>query len=528
MSARARGAALFAIAAAALGLRLWGAGFGATQPLARPDEELFALGAMGLFAHPYQGLATGWPQGYTALVHLMVRAERALYGGDANLACLLAVRPLAIYLPARVLSAALGAATVFPVYGMARAWRSEAAGLCAAAAWAVNYLAVRDGHFAVTDAALCLLVALCLWACARGRLVAAGAFAGAAFGVKYAAAGLVVPCAICALTALRRRQPLVRAVLLPTLAALAAFVLVSPAVLRDPGAFFSGLQSHEARFGGGSLPFYAAAVLPVAFGWIGLALGAAGLLRRAALPAAAFVAVFLLLLLAPLQIPYARYASPLVPALAAGAGVALAAVLERNRWLFAALAAGVLLPAAARSVQLDRLLAREDTRDLAARWLVREGRPVESSGGWAHVHALERGAQEACAASLPPHLRAPAPTLAGTTRPWGEMAARGVAGWEELGRALIRPSLNRPPSPDAELAVEGRAPAGFVNLAAAPPLDPACWAEVIRFLPEAPGPHEPRDAFFVPLDPLPGSGRPGPEVVIRRRVCGNSEATRTR
>src|SRR5207248_9623239 len=31
------------------------------------------------------------------------------------------------------------------------------------------------------------------------------------------------------------------------------------------------------------------------------------------------------------------------------------------------------------------------------------------------VHALERGAQDACAGALPPHLRAPVPTLAGTS-----------------------------------------------------------------------------------------------------------------
>jgi len=526
VSARARVAALFAIAAVALALRLWGIGFGATQPLARPDEEFFALGAMGLFAHRYRGLANGWPEGYTALLHLVVRAEKAVYG-DANLACLLAVRPLAIYLPARVLSAALGAATIFPVYGLGRAFRDEAAGLCAAAALAVNFLAVRDGHFAVTDAALCLLVALCLWACARGRLIAAGAFAGAAFGVKYAALALVIPCAIGGAAALRRNERVLRAVLLPTLAALVAFVAVSPAVLRDPGAFFSGVHSHEARFGGNSLRFYAAIVLPIAFGWAGLLLGAIGLLRRSALFAAAFAAL-VFVLLAPLQVPYARYASPLVPALAAGIGAALAAVLERNRGLFAALAAIALLPPAARSVQLGRLLAREGTRDLASRWLTRDGRPIESSGGWARVHALERSAQEACARSLPPHLRTPVPTLAGDSRPWNELAGRGATSWEELGRALTRDLDVRPPLPEAELAVEGRAPEGFVNVAPAPPLDPACWEEVARFAPEARGSSEPRDAFFVPLDPLAGAARPGPEVVVRRRVCGNSEATRTR
>ncbi|OLE64483.1 MAG: hypothetical protein AUG04_00245 [Deltaproteobacteria bacterium 13_1_20CM_2_69_21] len=527
MSARTHRAALLAIGAVALAARLWGIGFGATQPLARPDEEFFALRAMGLFSHPYDALANGWPGGYASLLHALLRLERIFSLGDANLACALAVRPLSIYLPARALSAVFGAASILPVYGLARAWRSEGAGLFAAAAYAVNLLAVRDGHFAVTDAPLCFLVACCLWACARNALLAAGAFAGAALGIKYSAAPLVVPCAICAVLALRRGEPPLRAALLPTLVALLAFLLVTPSVLRDPAAFWSGVQSHAARYGASALPFYSGRVLPAAFGWTGFALGAAGLANRRALPAAAF-ALCVIALLAPLQIPYARYASPLLPPLAAGVGIALDALLRRNRIVAAALAAAALLPPALRTAQLDRLLSREDTRDLAARWLIREGRPVESFGGWAHVHALERGAQEACAGALPPHLRAPVPTLAGSSRPWGELVGKGATGWEALGNALVRPTLDDVADPEAELVVDGRAPADFVNLGPPAPLDEVCWPEQARFSPGALGIRERFDAFFVPLDSFSGAIRPGPEVIVRRRVCGNSAGTRTR
>jgi len=511
VSARTHRAALLAIGAVALAARLWGIGFGATQPLARPDEEFFALRAMGLFSHPYDALANGWPGGYASLLHALLRLERIFSLGDANLACALAVRPLSIYLPARALSAVFGAASILPVYGLARAWRSEGAGLFAAAAYAVNLLAVRDGHFAVTDAPLCFLVACCLWACARNALLAAGAFAGAALGIKYSAAPLVVPCAICAVLALRRGEPPLRAALLPTLVALLAFLLVTPSVLRDPAAFWSGVQSHAARYGASALPFYSGRVLPAAFGWTGFALGAAGLANRRALPAAAF-ALCVIALLAPLQIPYARYVSPLLPPLAAGVGIALDALLRRNRIVAAALAAAALLPPALRTAQLDRLLSREDTRDLAARWLIREGRPVESFGGWA----------------LPPHLRAPVPTLAGSSRPWGELVGKGATGWEALGNALVRPTLDDVADPEAELVVDGRAPADFVNLGPPAPLDEVCWPEQARFSPGALGIRERFDAFFVPLDSFSGAIRPGPEVIVRRRVCGNSAGTRTR
>src|SRR5207245_455650 len=81
---------------------------------------------------------------------------------------------------------------------------------------------------------LCFLVACCLRACARNALVAAGVFAGAALGIKYSAAQLAVPCAICAVLALRRGEPPLRAVLLPALVAL-AFLLVTVRLARPRG-----------------------------------------------------------------------------------------------------------------------------------------------------------------------------------------------------------------------------------------------------------------------------------------------------
>src|SRR5207248_10101617 len=94
-------------------------------------------------------------------------------------------------------------------------------------------------------------------------------------GDQVSAAPLAVPCAICAILALRRGEPLLRTVLLPALPALVAFLVVTPSV-------------------------------------------------RRAVPAAAFALCV--------------------------------------------------------------------TAMLSARWLNRESRPVESLGGWARVHALERGA----------------------------------------------------------------------------------------------------------------------------------------
>src|SRR5438132_1611201 len=129
VSARTRRAALLAIGAVALAARMWAFGFGAMQPLARPDEEFFALCAIGLFSHPYDALANGWPGCYASLAHAMLRLERIFSLGDANHACALAVRHLSIYLTARILNAVIEAASILSVYGLARTSSLEGAGL---------------------------------------------------------------------------------------------------------------------------------------------------------------------------------------------------------------------------------------------------------------------------------------------------------------------------------------------------------------------------------------------------------------
>jgi hypothetical protein len=221
-----------------------------------------------------------------------------------------------------------------------------------------------------------------------------------------------------------------------------------------------------------------------------------------------------------------RYASPLVPVLAAGAGVALASIRGAAGWVALALALG---PPAVRAAQFDRVLAAGDTRDLAARWLIDRGEPCESYGGWAHVHALERTAQAACAAVLPEHLRAPVPTLAGDSRPWSALVAQGPAGWEALGDALVQRSVDRAPAPGARVVAEAR-PAwseDFVNRA--PPLDARCWPQIAAFGPGSAGEaHDISDAFYVPFTGLAAVQRSGPDIVMRQRACGESGTAATR
>ncbi|TMB14338.1 MAG: hypothetical protein E6J65_23315 [Deltaproteobacteria bacterium] len=93
---------------------------------------------------------------------------------------------------------------------------------------------------------------------------------------------------------------------------------------------------------------------------------------------------------------------------------------------------------------------------------------------------------------------------------------------------MVRPTLDRVADPEAELVVDGRAPADFVNLGPPAAFDEVCWPERARFSRAALGIRVRFEAFFVPLDSFSGAIRPGPEVIVRRRVCGNSAGTRTR
>jgi hypothetical protein len=233
-------------------------------------------------------------------------------------------------------------------------------------------------------------------------------------------------------------------------------------------------------------------------------------------PVLVYAIVFFALVLAPVQITHVRYATPLVPALVVGLGLTVAYVLERSPAAGFLLLVAALVPPAMLSTQFDRLLSRPDTRQLASRWLAARDAPIESLGGWAHVHALERSAQQACG------IDGPAPTLAGETQPWAALVARGPAGWEPLGQALVPRSLNRPIHGEAQLISDARSLWGHDDGPAAPPVDPVCWPEIARFSPGAAGAvHDDWDAFVVPFAGFAAVEHPGPEIVVRRRACRN-------
>lgn len=574
------------ILAGGLALRLWGIAFAPSTPVGRPDEEIFSVEALAMFTRPCNRLATGWPDGYFMVWHALLWLQRAWfrlrYGASVNLGCLVAVDPLAVYLPARVLSAVLGTATAWVVGRTAAALAPENArdvALWAAAIYAFNYLVGRDGHFGVTDALLCFEIAIVLFCCAQAGargprwLIAAAFAAGLAFSTKYTGAALVIPCAVVALQAIHRDHRRAAAALaLVVVAGAAGVLLASPHLPAQWSAFREGLTGHLVRYDAGPTPpgaiYFPAVVLPAAFGWPGLLLCLGGLVwcvraRRGAF-LIAYVGFFYAVVLGPLHRTFVRYASPLVPALAVAGGVAAASIVARwpqRRLVHAALALVVLAIPAVRLGAFDRLMARPDTRDLARDWLTARGAGtiVLTHGVYAQVHAVDASVAAVCRRELPAALWRPAPIAPAPIAPFADgpglpagsinmrwlpirFAARpapadaGPAGWEQIGflgstRFVVweqdqrrgYADLHARVAPDYRARARGPSMIGAIvgDRPVPPAPDEACWTLATRISPGAldAATWDPNDAFLTPFGGFANLEHAGPEITIDKNIC---------
>jgi hypothetical protein len=307
------------------------------------------------------------------------------------------------FLLARLVSAAAGAATVLVVYAITRRLTSRSGAIAAALLFAVSPLAVRDAHFGVTDTLLALLCAATVSALlryleagpaeARRRLIYVAVFLGLAVATKYPAAVLasVVLAAVILKNDGIRKEGLIQALLLIATAA-TLFALINPYLFVKPAAA-DGLRGIlSVVFGqqpgaGGWSP--ASAVLqmmrPLRHGpgeSVGLILCALGMVwpvketsvSRLRLVLLLAVGAWLLLLIFSRHLLYYRYVLSLLPLLAvfAGKGVSdLLHVTAARAWRFTMVAGVALLAGHGLWTchKTDRLLAREDSRALAGRWL---------------------------------------------------------------------------------------------------------------------------------------------------------------
>ena len=394
---------LTVILVTAAALRLVPIWFGVPYLPARPDEEVAVSIATRVTEGAWNPRFFHWPS-FTFYVFAAVYATaslvRRLFGFDAALTVVDRV------ILARAFVALAGTLTVFVMYRLGRRIVDATTGLLAAVFLTVAILHVRDSHFAMTDVLMTLLLTASLALLVRAVdsslagenalrwFVLSGVGAGLAASTKYNAAALLgaMAAAQIVLVAQRREAGSART-WMPALAFTAAFVASflagSPYAGLDFKQFEADLRfdfthlstGHGLDLGRGwryhlerSLPYGVG--LPI---FIAACVGTVPMIGRHGRHAfilGGFALPFYLAIGSGTAV-FFRYIMPLVPlvCLLAAVGIRYVTAWVSARTHFpvrAVMTALVLLtagPALVNCVWFDAVLARTDTRVLAADWL---------------------------------------------------------------------------------------------------------------------------------------------------------------
>lgn len=366
-------------------LRLYPVWFALPYAQARPDETT----AMGLAAAVLAGDPNphffNWPSltiyVFAGLFSVASRVKGTLTPDD-------------YFLIARTGIALAGTATILVTYQLARRAADARTAVLASFFLAVAVLHVRDSHFATVDILMTLLVTACLAsglesmeAPSVSSYALTGLLAGLAISAKYSAA----PVALIVFFLRPGEWPRRRDLFAFTVALGGGFLAGTPFSVLDLHEFMRDIRFERSHLVQGHGPadlgrgwsYHLTRTLPYGLGAPLFAAAIAGVLpfvrhyRRAALPLGVFALVFYAAIGAGHTV-FFRYPLPLIPLACLSAAVfvrhAGGWIAQRLRLsplaLTAALAAGVAVPAFARSVRLDRMLARPDARQLASDWLV--------------------------------------------------------------------------------------------------------------------------------------------------------------
>jgi len=344
-----------------------------------------------------QGLNPGWFVNPPAFTYVLHAAFAVFSAGGRGMAEQFVRNPEPVWLLARALSAAIGAAAIGLIYIAGARLFSRLAGLFAAAILAVAFLPVFYGHFALNDSPLLFPICLSLAGIAealrsgsRRGYAAAAVGLGLAAATKYSAG--MVGLALLLVLISRRREDGYKPLLLVAGVSALTFVAVNPYSLLDAGAFVGGLahQSEASSGSGGKAGqvgdggiLYYLGVITWGVGWVPLfaAFGGAVLLavrdRVTAivlcLPPFAF-----LLFMGTYSRWFGRWAMPTVPfvcLLAGFAGAVLVAHIASRRGSRVAVPVALLTVAALcvqgllLDVHLGNVLSRTDTRAIARSWM---------------------------------------------------------------------------------------------------------------------------------------------------------------
>ncbi len=428
------GLLLLGVLALALALRLKGVAYGLPYSFVNADESTLVPKAFAVARGHLNPQFFFYPSFFFYLVaalYVVVAPVWWLLGnGDFLAQTPFVVDPGPYFLLGRLLSVAMGTASVYLVYRLGRVAFGRPAGLLAAAFLAVAPLHVAYSHMAVTDVsavALALLAFVLLQeaarddAAARGRglletsaggredrradrrLILGAVAAGLATSTKYNLGMLVLPVTVAAVFALRPevarrvaeggRTAWVWTRLLITrayLPMLGAFVVASPFIVLDAPRFLSDFVRQNRIMDRGWLGFEhvgngfwynVTPNLTGAMGVVLVVLGAAGLgwslWRRTRLDwlIAPYVIVYFVYIGTWKELAD-RYLLPIVPlliVLAVRFALEVVGLWPRARRVVASLVAALLLvafvPPLVSSITFDLSLSGDDTRALAKEWI---------------------------------------------------------------------------------------------------------------------------------------------------------------
>ena len=574
--------ALAAVLGLAFLLRVWGIGFGIPHIDARPDEIEVVGRAVRLLSGDLNPHFFHYPSFFFYLVGAVVAAWTGitvLTGGTVEeVLTAAAVDPSQLILMARWLSALAGVATVAVVYGIGRRFSGTGVGLMAALFLAVSPLHARDSHFATTDVTLALFLSLAIWALLaayeEGRVrdyALAGLFAGLAASTKYV--GFIMPGALVVAHLMRYAPQIPGQGLLVTArkalntpgpwvflgAGVGAFVLTSPYVLLDWGLFTSHFRFQLAHLSGGQgldlgigAVYHLRNTLPKGLGWpVFLAASGGALLAFRKVPHRTVVLLAFPVLFyastATSRTLFLRYMIPLLPFVCVLSGYA---VHEMRTMLFAdrarvtaLLAVALAVLPSGRSVQMERVFARTDSRILATQWLTSEASAepatvYQTGAHWAH---LELPLQVDSLATLVSRAATEAYTPGGE-RPRAYQRLQAGARLEARRRSVAEVGGFRTVHFDSVSGFpEGDLPDWVVVLESplvlytnvSPSLARVITSDYteahrVEGVPlDGPGWYDQHDAFFVPLSGFRGVARPGPTVRLFRRLTGPDGSGKT-
>lgn len=399
---------LAGILALALGLRLWGIGFGLPYEY-HVDEVQYVRQAASMGD---RGLEPVWWNNPPFYKYVLLGEYAGLFGigkllgwytSIANFGAQHMLDPTRLYLLGRATSALLGTLTVLMVYWLGKTTYNRRVGLLAAWFLGVCFIHVRDSHYAANDVALTLFVTVALLAAVKivqsGKskwYVLAGATVGLGFATKYSAAFASLPIFLAhflspevqlsRLSRLRLRRLAIALVMAGGAAVVGSpyFVLTPGRVIHDVYealylAGWHGFEGWQIDPSGGYVFYLKSLAWGLGWGLLFLTLAGLAVAISRHLPedlVLLSLPVTMYALMGRQHMHFARFVLPMVPTLL----VLGASLLEKipmslansKRGAIAGLIIGALAFAAqplTSSLRTDYLLTQMDTRTSAKQWI---------------------------------------------------------------------------------------------------------------------------------------------------------------